>query len=984
MFSKLLSILIAVSIATVLTSCGFKIGEEPPKTQVAEFKNTQCLNQAIDDLKVFFDGQASDQNVDLAFRCISQVLIAFKDNVNGANREYFEVEELAYFIESQFLEGRHSFSPNFLKQILKIKYVLLGGSQKVISKKDILSLSELIDRLRPEIVKINSEMKIIVGDWQWQGLDNETKERRFLQSKTKAANFFKILSLEFSRTGKSYEADDLFNFIKETALFAKADPATIDKVTKAQPFLINFKKYLVGNGTAIQSQDWQKITSSLHEFLFQILRINYFLNHLAENQDVERWQVYQKVGEDVIQLFSTLLQAQERPVLTHEQLYDLIASVLPVFTEKQITPELIESLTELKIALIGVEGSSLEYWTPRDLNRIKLKLPALFKEIQEMVTLFKRLDKEKTVWKTNYSDFVKIESEFNQTIIELSDLFDGPYSIIYLKKFLIHLDKSQLLEEFKLPEDFNSYYKLALALKYTLTGIQGADLTNLQLKDLIKSAGKVYFHYLEMTDYIKPYSFEKSAFYSNTLRFVPKVESTIRQILKSKKSAQFSNLELMSVYSVLTEEKFLKIDLSVATFDQVLTVLWNHVLMNPQDRLKGQTLTGFTTQALDELVNEAKILLQTGLDSASIFAESPQIEKTVLLDQLKKKYAETYDPVQFHSLAQQIRVLEGPIVHSFDENGFLQIFSSNGMLTPKDIMKSALSSLISRMIIRSYSQDLSRAQSLFGASLPEVEHVFDDLKSVFYDLKLIDRSNTTFISSRYREANLFVAHANGDGYANFEEIHDLVMHIFSGLDRANAVKVEIVKNCLPPQNQEVDGQTTVFEDCLLNQYWTSGTGFEALPEFTQMKTQFTDVQNKTYYFSLLKAAGHIPNEKKTVKFDDLNLFPHVVQYIEMIFQRYDLDQDRVLTKDEALQAYPVFRSTIKDVLKVIPSGDKITEAQLPGVFMYLLKFGKPPKTLAEKLQFAAFISDEKKWVIQSTRLDLGAIFNFIADALAKP
>ena len=103
MFSKFVSIVLAVLTLMALTSCGFKIGEEPPKTQVAEFKNTQCLNQAIDDLKVFFDGQASDQNVDLAFRCISQVLIAFKDNVNGANREYFEVEELAYFIESQFL-----------------------------------------------------------------------------------------------------------------------------------------------------------------------------------------------------------------------------------------------------------------------------------------------------------------------------------------------------------------------------------------------------------------------------------------------------------------------------------------------------------------------------------------------------------------------------------------------------------------------------------------------------------------------------------------------------------------------------------------------------------------------------------------------------------------------------------------------------------------------------------------------------------------
>ena len=977
----------------VLSSCGFKIGEEPPQVQVAEFKNTQCLNKAIDDLKIFFDGKASDQNVDLAFRCISQVLIAFKDNVNGANREYFEMEELAYFVDSQFLKGQHSFTPEYLKQILKLKYVLLGGSQKIISKRDIQSLSDLVNRLRPEIVKLNSEMKIILGDWDWSGLSNEEKEARFLQSKIKAAQFFKILSTEFEKNGKPYEAADLFGFIKETALFAKADSSTIDKVNKAQPFLINFKKYLVGNGTEIQSKDWQKITSSLHEFLFQILRINYFLNNLGDNQDIEKWQVYQKVGEDIIQLFSTLLAAQDTPELTHAQLYDLISSVLPVFTEKQITPELIESLTELKIALIGAEGSSIEVWTPRDLNKIKNKLPDLFREVQEMITLFKKLDKEKHIWKTSYANFTQVESEFNQSLKEFAAVFEGPYSLIYLKKLIIHLDKSQLLPDLKLPTNFESYYQLVLSAKYLLTGEQGSQVNSAQLKMIIQTVGKAYFHYLEFIDYIQPFDTDKADFYSNTQRFLPKVESTLKDVLTKKPEPYFSNIELLSFYSVLKQEKFLEIDISLQSMSQILTVLNNKILISPEDRLNQKTSIGLGVDGIHILETEAAILLQSGKDLAQIFGDSIRIERQALVDELKKKYAGAYDPLQFVSLSQQIRTLEGSITHSLDDKGYLQIFSSDGQLNKKDLFKSSISATISRLLIRSYAGDLSRVQSLFGVTLDEVQTAFNDLKVVLYDLQLVDPSNTTFISSRYREANLFLAHSNGDNYANFEEIHDLIIHIFSGLDRATALKAEIIKKCLPPQNQDIDGHTEVYEDCLLDQYYSSDVGFESMPEFIRMKvppsddqnkTQFTESQNKTYYYSLLKAAGHIPNDKKTVKFDDLNLFPHVVQYVEMIFLRYDTNQDRILTKEEALQAYPVFRSTIKDVLKVIPGGDKITETQLPGVFIYLLKFGKPPKTLAEKLQFASFISDEKKWIIQSTRLDLGVIFNFIADALAKP
>ena len=169
----------------------------------------------------------------------------------------------------------------------------------------------------------------------------------------------------------------------------------------------------------------------------------------------------------------------------------------------------------------------------------------------------------------------------------------------------------------------------------------------------------------------------------------------------------------------------------------------------------------------------------------------------------------------------------------------------------------------------------------------------------------------------------------------------------------------------------------------MNLYVQSPLGFESLPEHSGLKNLFSEEQIRTYYYSLLKSAGHVPNDEKLAIYEDVDLFPHVVQYIEMIFLKYDLNKDRILDKDEALRAFPVFRLTIKDMLKEIPNGQLIPDKSLPGVFIYLLKYGRPPKGLSETLKFLSFIGDESKWDLQASRLDLGVIFNFIADSLAK-
>lgn len=987
MFFKLKSLrnLILCGISCFTISCGLKVNEPPKEPAANKLADTECLNTAIDDMKLFFAGKSTEQRVELAFNCLSKVLIAFKDNVNGANRDFFEAEELAYFVETQFLKGEHVFSKKFLDEIVLLKFILVGGPEKVISKEDILRLSSLFEQLGPQVAAINSEMVIINGKWDWKNLTEEQKEKRFQESKVKLSKFFDSTSKYFEIGGKSYEAKNLFNLIKEIAIFAKADPLSIDRIEKIKPFIINFKKYLVGHGTLIRPSDWKKISRSLHEFLFQFLRISYFLDHLTEEQQENRWKVYQDIASDFVQLFSSLLSAQDKPVLSSDQIYDLISSVMPVFSDQKISQQLIDQLALIKAALIGGSSQQAQNWTPNDLDKIRLKLPQIFVELQKMIELLDQLKTSKT-WTSNHKEFEKIEVDFNNSIKNLSLLFDGPYSIHALRDLLVEIEKNKLISDLDLPDDFESYIRLVTSLKFAVTGEPGAQLTALALRQVLQLTGQIYFHYLEYTDYIEPYSYESTQFYFYTSTFFSKIEKTILSILNQKKNKQIENSELIVVFKTLQDEKFLKWKLSSADYSILLTTLWKNVLISPERRLSGESLKGFNAHALSNIMGEIRLFIQNGSNLAYILQGDNSLSQNELVKRLKDAYLEAKDPYRKAALEMQIKAYAGSVPHIFNQQGFLEIFAARENYKPNDMLMSSVAATISRILIRSFSKDLARVKNLLGVTLAEAQSAFDQVRPLLVNMEILDPANTTFMASRYREANLFVSRANGDNYANYEEIHDLALHILSGLDRSKLIESRFLKTC-KIQSLLLNKNKKVKEDCLVKSYLNSNSGFEGLPVYTGLKLDTTEEGQKMilqYYQNLLIAAGHITNEEGTILISTASLYPHIVQYVEMLFYKYDRDRDGILTKDEALVAFPVFKQTIKDVIGNISGGSLVKEKQYPGVFIYLLKYGRPPKTTWEKLDFLSFVSNEDRWDLSTTRYDMAHVFRFISEALSTP
>ncbi len=192
-------------------------------------------------------------------------------------------------------------------------------------------------------------------------------------------------------------------------------------------------------------------------------------------------------------------------------------------------------------------------------------------------------------------------------------------------------------------------------------------------------------------------------------------------------------------------------------------------------------------------------------------------------------------------------------------------------------------------------------------NLKEVEGAFFTLKPFLAALGLIEPDNTTFASSRFREANIFVPHSDGNSLASYAEVTDLIGMIFSGVKIDSMLRKELIKVCFNG-NDNITNASLVTLSCARRAYKDSmGTIMAGTPEYLKfMKTASKD-EWAIYMNNVFKAAGYVSNDKNLAKVGDISLAPHVIQYIEMLYARFDRNKDGVLATGEALSAFPAFK-----------------------------------------------------------------------------
>ncbi len=985
-----------ISLAVVLfftLGCGLKLGEKNKNANVLEIKSASCLEKSVSQLKLFFAGDATNEQVSESFMCLQDVLLAFKDKVRGKEMDSYTPAEIAGYIAKKFAkDGGGVLSTGLLVEIMKLKVILVGGGEDKLTKNEIQALSSIIARLKNDVVKLNPHMKIIVSKWKPEA-QSEMKEKKFLEAKAAFEGFLNRVALLLASSGHPYELNSLLNLVIEAI---KSNPTGADTVTlinNARNFVIKFKMTLIGGSEALAGKEWVPFAKTVSEVFFQSLRLKYFLNELTDEQVAEKFKVYELVGTDVSNLLADLLIFKNATLLKNTEIIDLLEAAKPLMPSLVINAELVNQIGKLKVMLLGnhEDGKGVLAWSINDFKSLSLKLPVLLKNAGVISANLKHLKTNKAGFRKNeikYEDFNNAELLAHAAVSEISLLIQDSYDLNDLRELAVNLSETLLKDKLKLPENFAALMEAAKSAKYTLTGDAGTLLTKQNIHLLLNVGIHGYTNYVEFVNFVGVFVLEEKEFAAAFEKLFSKIKATLGLELQLKASHMITAVEISQLVLTAQNQKLLKSKFGQKNLDSLFKGLFENILNPPENRLAKKVLPGLNSQALQVISEELHFWIANQLLIASVFENKAEYSKAELLAELAKKSRSAH-------IEELTKVVAVPGLMNFNDKGYLKILTdTSGLYHVKDLNNTNLTRSLSRVLIRAYANDLERATKLGGILLEEAQFAFDQLKDFIVSLDLVDPASTTFISSRFREANLFLGPSNGDTTASFEEINHLILHILSGKQRAAAVGTVAMQKCLKVPN-DLNSKNEVGQNCLLDIYFNEENAFADMPGFAKMKVdkdekgelKISPEQNKTYYLSLLKAAGYVPNDKvseeeRTVMMGDANLFPHVVQYVEMIYFSHDSSRDGYLQKEEGIKAFPVFAEVMKPVQKQFSLDDK----EMIGLFIWLLKKGTvfPINNMKKfaKDHECNLNNDSKTctqdWTVNASRVDIGKIFNLIA------
>lgn len=992
MFTKFLKSFLkslnAINFVLFAVGCQLKINETPPTETKVEIQSSQCLKQAQDNALVYFDGEATGEQADYAVNCFSQLLIALKENVKGVSSAGFYPEEIKRIVDTNFISNGHTISIDLILEILKLKKVLVGGSVEFLAKSELLDLATILTRLKPQIIGLAPYIKILTKKWNHKLLSTHDKNTEYSIAMAHLNESILVFT-SYLHQDEKYKVSDFMNLIEQACIFANIDAEMLEQINSAKSLVVAYKIGFIGGQDAVRNSEWNVIAQSFSFILQKYFQFYYFVKDVPEIEFKDKTHFTVDLVREVMAHLQLNLEQKTNQVINLSEIQSIGESLFLLLSRYKVSSNFSSDIINIKNALLGTHAPQMlnPFESTQSLSALDLRF--IVNKMSQSQIDIELLINQLHLFNASLSH-EQFKSEELVTIAAASrilQIFEGSYSLFSGQRLIKDVLSAKIIDQIEMPQQYDDWYQVVLSAKYLVFGQQGSLLTPAELKKFISLALQFYLNYTEYNLYVKDSDVYTRDFVIALQPIVTKVETELIQILSEKSGQKFSKLELDNLFTSVQPVMLSDSKLSLTGFDAVLNVLFQNILIQPTDRINGAVNDAINVGSVHLLADEIRYILSTIHLVYGVIDNVQELTFSEYQNRLNQKLTDAaLSGQELQSLQEMVRVTAEGFNYHFNDLNFLRFFDdTSNQISRQDILKSILAKSFARILIRSFADDINRVQSLVGVNLAEAQRGFDKVRPALVELELLQESNLTFISSRFREANLFVASANGDDYADLQELHDLTLHIYSGLQRANLMRGQIAAACLPDYVGRIKPETRISQDCLLEQYYSISQGYEGLPQFLDLRLTNSKDDNLKFYLSMLKAAGHIPNAEKTVQFADADLYPHVIQYIEMLFSRFETSGNRILENSEAINAYPLFRSIIKSVVVNFKNGDKITDEQLPGVFMYLLKYKKTPTSGKDYLVLAGYMTDPKRWDVHANRFDLGEIFNFIADATApKP
>ena len=571
------------------------------------------------------------------------------------------------------------------------------------------------------------------------------------------------------------------------------------------------------------------------------------------------------------------------------------------------------------------------------------------------------------------------------TTINLGALFSNS-SITYetrdLKNLLVAV--KPLFKNWSGPDNIIKYIPTFELAKSVLLNPLGNKIAAGDWQPLLSNAAKLYAVYLRSHYLMSGKDLMAGEGLKQMKQMVDEIAIIVKTAIDVKPSKTISYAYLDQIVDEMERMELTELDVRDSTIQHVVRVAFNK-LFNPKTsssgkrkstRVEGLTLAGF---------DAAYGTVMGWLDMQRVWDEvrteavynDPRLKNQAIpLKTIRKLWPTKSTPYkQAHEDIRRLFNRENPTI--FAANGTVVFERSSSYQAFSDVTFQQMNwkSLAMRLIMNGYSSRPEK-DAYTGITKDQTKEFYDDIHELASDFKYVEPNDNVLWETSFDEANMFAMSADANDKISYNEMFDWMSMVLGGGVLQTRLYSDMTDRC-SKAGEDYFRRKQVTVDCMRTRHKaTFATTYKELPNWVKIAKNLDDENFLTFQKLLETATRDKAKIGQPVGISELTRMTMVMQYIESIYTRFDVDQSGTITYEEAEKAFPLFR----DVLKA-SSGLKTDKSNF-GLFCWLLYKGKPPKSLGEKLDFAViWLKSEGKWKkVKADRLKLLSIVSALKES----
>ena len=608
--------------------------------------------------------------------------------------------------------------------------------------------------------------------------------------------------------------------------------------------------------------------------------------------------------QSAFRIFKYHVWGQERETYTAEELKVFFEKFF--LQDRKISPELLKNLMVLKVALVGGSGSQI---TAREIDQINIRIAAIgdmMTDIYPYNDIFfsseaaslERMKQGLSVLRKNFSKLSK-------------ETFKNPYSLNSAQNFTIQLAEllnSSSDQNFLWLKAVQALSPFILHSSYPKDTIFPEEWT-----DLLNSITDA----LAVSLYFKA-GYESSNFQKQTNYYINSVDhflNFVRNRMGEYLEKDIQKRDILQLVHALKQEGILTTDLRTSSIEKSLQVVVSKIILKQPEEIFEFSFGRKEFLWIESWINQWKHLHQTISKSKKWFQKNPDssledfFQKSSLSNQaLKIKELFAFKPLYSESPESGINV------HFAYPSFFQKSFNY------KHLVMSSIYWSLMEAIMRGYAYTYPDQ----GMTEQELLVLFEDFKDITEDItgekstqaspgKLeFVASNLVLYSTEGYYADTFAFDEQGKkveliSQTEGTELFSIGQFVFQAVSQAEQILEELCLNNGNPPKPKIT--LLCFKNNILSliQRWPYmpqlSNFLKTLPE--DLKLEYSDI---LFQLSTVTAEEFLHLETSYLK----NLIFALV-YQEVMFTRYDLDEDGVLQKQELMDegAFPLYEGLIQ-------------------------------------------------------------------------